>query len=319
MRKLLAIAGVIFVLGIGALVYLVLMKPAQRPPSAEQIERTPQRLARGEYLAEHVLACFECHSDRDMNRYGLPLVEATKGSGTICFAQGFGFPGRVWSPNITPDPKTGIGSWTDGELMRAIREGIHRDGSALFGFMPYSYYRSLSDEDTRALVVYLRSIPAIEKARERTELDFPINLLIKFEPEPLAGPVPDPDAQNLGKYLAEIAGCRGCHTPVDAQHREIPGRDFAGGQEFPLDVGVRVFSTNITPDPKTGIGKINKETFIGRFKAFEDRATAAATVPIDKNTVMPWLNYAGMKVDDLSAIYDYLQTVTPIENRVRKR
>jgi hypothetical protein len=186
--------------------------------------------------------------------------------------------------------------------------------------MPYEFYRALSDEDARSIVVYLRSSRAIESPREKTELQFPVSAFVKFLPQPLDGPVPEPNKNDpvaYGKYLAEIAGCRGCHTPVDSQRRLVPGKDFAGGQPFPIDIGLQVLSTNLTPDRKTGIGKLTKEAFIGRFKSFEDRAASAVEVPPDRNTVMPWLNFARMRVEDLSAIYDYLQTVPPIENRVR--
>src|SRR5262245_28299210 len=195
MRKLVAVAIAILAVAAGAVAYLtVIMKPKQRPPSTEKIEATPERLARGEYLVENVLSCYDCHSERDNNRFGLPALPNKKGIGTPCFDQALGFPGRVCTPNITPDPKTGIGAWTDGELMRAIREGVGRDGEAIFGLMPYPYYRFLSDEDTRAIVVYLRSLPPIEQARDRTRLDFPISVFIKLEPVPLTAPVDPPNA-----------------------------------------------------------------------------------------------------------------------------
>lgn len=322
MRKLLAVALAILIVAAAVLTYFtVIMKPKQRPPSEEKIEPTDERKARGEYLVENVLSCYDCHSERDSNRFGLPALKDKKGIGTPCFDQALGFPGRVCTPNITPDPKTGIGAWTDGELMRAIREGVGRDGEAIFGLMPYPYYRFLSDEDARAIVVYLRSQPPIEEARDRTKLDFPISVFIKLEPLPLTGPVDPPSTSDplaQGKYLSEIAGCHGCHTPIDEQHHALAGKDYSGGQEFPLDVGVLVKASNITPDPKTGIGKMSKEAFIGRFKAFEDHEAAAQEVPIQQNTVMPWLNYARMRVEDLSAIYDYLQTVPAISNHVRR-
>lgn len=314
MRMLLIAAVAMILAASGSYAYLAAMKPAQRPPSDEKIAATPERRARGQYLAEAVLSCFDCHSERRENIYAMPPILETRGSGAPCI-------NRICPPNITPDPKTGIGAWSDGELMRAIREGVKKDGSAIFPLMPYHFYRALSDEDVRALVVYLRSIPAIEKLRARTEVDFPLDITIKFEPRPLEGPVAGPstgDSVALGKYLAEIGGCRGCHTPVDEKRHLIPGRDFAGGQEFPLDVGMSVKSTNLTRDVKTGIGAMSKEQFVARFKAFEDPA-AAREVPIDRNTVMPWLSYGRMTGEDLSAIYEYLQTLPPIVNPIRRR
>jgi mono/diheme cytochrome c family protein len=314
MRWLLALALVILLLAAGAAIYLAAMEPAQRPASAESIEATPERLARGEYLAEAVLNCFDCHSEREKHRFGMPIVAHKKGAGdSFCPDHTLGFPGRVCIPNITPDPAAGISSWSDGEILRAIREGVRRDGTAIFPLMPYSFYRSLSDEDAGAVVVYLRSIKPIARERNKTELDFPVNWMVKFEPKPLAGPVPPPGAKDYGKYLAEVAGCRGCHTPVDAERRMIAGKDFSGGQIFPIDTGVAIRSSNITPHA-TGLGALTKEAFIAKFKVFAEREPIE--VPPDQNTVMPWFGYARMTEEDLGAIYDYLKTVPPIENRV---
>ena len=78
-----------------------------------------------------------------------------------------GFPGLVFAPNITPDPETGAGNWTDDQLARAIREGVGHDGRALFPFMPYQDFRFYSDEDLASIIVYLRSSAADPQADGR--------------------------------------------------------------------------------------------------------------------------------------------------------
>src|SRR5216110_697497 len=98
-----------------------------------------------------------------MRLFGGPVVSAHN-AGSACIGPEQGAPGKICFPNLTPDPETGLGAWTDGEILRAIREGVSRDGRALFPMMPYTEFRALSDEDTRAIVAYLRTMPAVKNA-----------------------------------------------------------------------------------------------------------------------------------------------------------
>ena len=90
--------------------------------------------------------------------------------------------------------ETGIGSWTDDEIARAIREGVSRDGTALFPIMPYESFRHMSDEDLTSVVVYLRSIPPVRNALARTALEFPMTRIVNTMPVPLEESVPEPAA-----------------------------------------------------------------------------------------------------------------------------
>src|SRR5690349_17358035 len=145
MRKLVVVAVMLAIIVAGALGYLSLMKPAQRPASTDAFASTPERLERGRYLVENVLHCFDCHSEKQADVWAMPAVPGRRGGGdSVCWDEKLGLPGRVCFPNITPDPETGIGKWTDGEIARAIREGVDRDGNALF-LMPFSTYSALSD------------------------------------------------------------------------------------------------------------------------------------------------------------------------------
>ncbi len=324
MGKFLKIAGIgvgVVVVGVGGLLtVLSLKKPAMRPPSTETVERTPERLARGKYLVHHVAECVGCHSDRIVERYGMPLTPGREGVGGFQFDEKIGFPGVVRAQNITSDKETGIGSWTDGEVLRAFREGIDRTGRPLFPMMPYPYYRSMSDEDARSVVVYLRTLPPVKNAVPLGTLKFPVNLMVKFAPKPVEGTVTAPDDARdhlgYGKYLVTLAGCRECHTPHDDKGQLLPGKDFSGGWEMRGPWG-RNFTANITPHPSTYMGKATREEFIGRFKAFAslDGENAPVAQP-GRNTVMPWLAYAGMTEQDLGAIYDYLKTVPAIDHQV---
>ncbi|MEO8218371.1 MAG: cytochrome C [Acidobacteriota bacterium] len=323
MRKLLKIIGItlLFVAGLIAagVSYLAMKKPAMRPPSTEIIERTPQRVARGKYLVEHVADCMGCHSDHDFDRFGIPVKAGTRGQGGFTFTKDFGVPGVVAAQNITSDAQTGVGNWTDGEILRAIREGVRRDGTALFPMMPYQKFRKMSDEDARSVVAYLRTLPPVHNQVPTRKLDFPVNLFIKSAPQPLAGPVSAPDPSNhlaYGEYLVTIAGCEECHTPHDDHGQQLAGMAYAGGWEMKGPWG-RVVSPNITPDTDTYFGRATKEEFIARVKAFESMSEADAPVAEKgRNTIMPWLGFSGMTESDLGAIYDYMKTVKPIRNKV---
>ncbi len=301
----------------------MLGKPSVRPASAEAVEKTPDQVARGEYLVEHVLFCMDCHSDRQDNRYGYPPKrDRLGGGGSLCWDEDMGLKGfKLCAPNITSDVETGIGGWTDGEVMRAIREGVNKHGTALFPVMPYTEYASLADDDVRAVVAYLRTLPPVNNKVPERILPGPLNIIVRFMPKPLDAPVPQPDRNDpvaYGKYLTTVGGCKSCHTPVDEQHRPLPGREFSGGQTFEHKVFGNVQSANITPHA-TGLANRSQAEFISLFKAFADPEVQAMEVKHENNTVMPWLALSGMQEQDLVAVYAYLRTVPALENVVVKR
>jgi hypothetical protein len=320
LKKALAriLIGLVLVAAAG-LAWLVLRPPDRRPPSTEKVEATPERLARGEYLVVHVADCVGCHSDFHADRFALPIKKGSEGQGGFRFDKKLGVPGLVQAQNITQDPEYGLGSWTDGEIIRAIREGVDRDGHALFPMMPYPYFREMSDEDVRSVLVYLRTLKPIHKSVEPRKLDFPVNLLVKFAPKPVTGPVgaPSPsDTVAYGKYLVTVAGCRECHSMHDDKGQIVAGTDFSGGWVMPGPWG-RVVSGNITPHQDNFMGQASREEFIARFKAFEGLDGEDAPVaPAGRNTVMPWARFAGMTRADLGAIYEYLKTLPPIQRKV---
>jgi mono/diheme cytochrome c family protein len=322
MRKLLrvvlvALSGLAIIIA-AAVAFLALRPPKQRPASTEKVALEPARIERGRYLAYHVTDCMGCHSDHDFSRFGMPLKAGTEGQGGFAFDDKLGVPGVVCAQNITPDPDSGLGRWTDGELLRAMREGVDRNGRALFPMMPYRGYSHLSDEDARSIVAYLRTLPAVHRAVPAKRIRFPLNLLLKSVPQPLDGPVPPVSASDslaYGKYLTTIGGCVGCHTTEDSRHRPIPGMEFAGGNEYRGPWG-RNHSANLTPEEHTWMGHATREEFIARFKAFEPLVANPPAAPSGQNTVMGWLAYAGMTPEDLGAIYDYLKTVKPVRHDV---
>src|SRR4029434_10708134 len=123
-----------------ALAWLAIRSPNQQPPSAEEGEATPERLARGGGLPLPGPHCLGCHSDFHADRFAIPVKAGTEGQGGFLFDKKLGVPGLVQAQNITSDPETGLGGWTDGEILRAMREGVDRKGGALFPMMPYPGY-----------------------------------------------------------------------------------------------------------------------------------------------------------------------------------
>jgi len=224
-----------------------------------------------------------------------------------------GLPGVVAPRNITPDKETGIGNWTDGEKIRAIREGVSRDGTALFPMMGYQRYRHMSDEDVYSLVAYLNTITPVRNAIPRSKIAFPVSLLMKGAPQP-AGHVAEPDRSNrvkYGEYLVTLAGCMGCHTP-SKQGKPLKGLTLAGGEQFRLP-GMVVVSANITPDPQTGIGRWSEQDFLDRIYQYKEYAEKGSPhVGPESFTLMPWLNFAQLEPEDLKAIYAFLRTQKPV-------
>src|SRR5579863_2212256 len=191
--------------------------PRARPLTSRTFERTPERWARGKYIVENLAACADCHSPHDWSKHDAPIPSGMEGAGQDMSILK-GLPGYVVAPNLTPDPETGSGSWSDDALARAIREGIGHDGRVLFPLMPYEGFRHMPDEDLASVIVFLRSLPPVRNPLPKTEIIFPVKYLIRSVPEPVTDPVPAPDISDpvkRGKFLVTMARCEDCHTPVD--------------------------------------------------------------------------------------------------------
>ncbi|MGC1185980.1 MAG: c-type cytochrome [Candidatus Acidiferrales bacterium] len=282
--------------------------PKARPLTSRKFDVTPERLARGRYIAENVAGCMDCHSPHDWTQHDAPIIPGMEGAGeNLPLA---GLPGTVNPPNLTPDPETGSGTWTDDQLARAIREGIGHDGRALFPLMPYQNFRHMSDEDLASVVVFLRSLPPVHHVVPPTQIIFPVKYLMRSVPQPVTVAVPEPDLSTpvkRGTYLVTVAGCRDCHTPQDKHGAPITSLDLAGGFVLAGPWG-NVASANITPDP-SGIPYYSDALFL--------QALRTGYVGTRKlSQIMPWSSFRGMTDQDLLSIFAYLKTVPPIHHRV---
>jgi hypothetical protein len=315
--KVFLIILLILVIGIAAVaLYVKKALPRVGPPADLTIQVTPGRVAHGKYLTHHVAACMLCHSERDSNFYASPLMEDQLGKGGERFDKGQGFPGNIYAPNLSPYH---LGKWTDGELFRAITTGESKDGHALFPIMNYPAYGKLDPEDIFSIIAYLRTLPSITNEVPVTKLDFPLNFIVNTMPAK-AMPEKKPDSNNItayGKYLVRMASCVECHSKAN-KGQVIAGTEFGGGRDFSFAGRPTVFSANITPDKETGIGHWSRELFIRKFRQYADTSYHPRAVGAgEANTPMPWTSYAGMEEKDLSAIFAYLQTVKPIQNKVK--
>jgi mono/diheme cytochrome c family protein len=304
------IAVFLVAVGISATIgWRPIIGPKARPVTNRKFESTPSRLARGKYLATSVAGCLGCHSEHDWKSHGAPFVPGMEGAGEVMpFA---GLPGRVVAPNLTSDKESGIGAWTDDELARAIREGVSRDGHALFPMMPYGKFRQMSDEDLASVVVFLRTLPPVRRQLPKTEIVFPVKYLIRSAPQPLTAPVPgdaatSSDPVKRGAYLVTIGGCAECHTP---QHhgQPVPGMDLAGGFQLTGPWGT-VASANITPDD-SGIKYYDEALFLQTLRTGYVRAR-------ELKPIMPYWDYGTQTDDDIKAMFAYLRTIKPVKHRV---
>ncbi len=320
MKKFIRIVLFVFagiaILITGFLTYLKVAFPNVGPAPEITIIADPAMIERGEYLATSVTVCMDCHSTRDWSQFAGPARMDSWGKGGEIFNQDFGFPGAYYSKNITP---AGIGSWTDGEVYRAITSGVSKDGSPLFPVMPHPNYGKMATKDIYSIIAYLRTLKPIANEVPASSSDFPMNFIIGTIPSaPSPQEIPSKtDKVEYGKYLLNAAACGECHTKQD-KGKPLPGMTYAGGFEFPMPNGV-VRSSNITSDKGTGIGDWSEEAFINRFKMYADSSYTPAKVgPKEFNTVMPWLMYSKMTREDLAAIYTYLQTTMPVANTVTR-
>jgi len=310
---ILGLLGLVVVLvlgGITAVGWQVVLGPDKRPVTDKKFEVTEARLARGKYLTEGPMHCFMCHSDHDMTTPEYSIIPATKGAGWVMPIPELNNPS---SKNITSDKETGLGNWTDDEIARAIREGVRKDGTALFPIMPYPEFAKLDDEDLASIVVYIRTLPPVKHEVPKRQLPGPLEYIVNTIPKPITTPQPShPSATpaERGDYLVGLAGCAGCHTPTDDQGAPLPGMAFGGGGLFkdPGQGGKEVFTMNITPDP-SGIAHYDEALLMQTLRTGQVSGRML-------NHIMPFESFRNMTDADISDIFAYLKTVKPVKHRI---
>jgi len=253
-------------------------------------------IERGSYLMNGVVACGNCHFARGDK--GQPLLEKGLSGGMLFDEPAF----KAYASNITPDPETGIGKWTDAQLARAIREGIRPDKSVIGPPMPIEFYRHLSDRDLAAIIAYLRAQPAVRSEVPKSKYDMP--LPPTYGPEIKSVKAPSPESKlKYGEYLANIGHCMECHTPRDAGGGLRHASLGAGGQVFKGPWGESV-SRNLTPHP-SGLKDWSDAQIAKAIRDGVDRNGQPYRPP------MAYAFYKTISDADMSALIAYLRALKP--------
>ena len=268
-----------------------------------------QDVARGAYVAK-AAGCISCHTDFE--------------GGGASYAGGRVLKtpfGTFYSPNITPDPETGIGLWTYADFLRALREGVSPSGQHYFPVFPYTAYTGLSDADVSDLQAFLFSLEPVRSEALPHDVPFPFKLrfaqffwkLLFFD----MGPAPKDPSQSSewsrGRYLVTAAAhCGECHTPRNFLGGARGGMFLAGTLDGPE--GVRV--PNITPDTQTGIGSWSQSDIINFLQT--------GSMPDFDNVqgLMEEVIQHGLKDlsrADLNAITIYLKSIPAVVSNVPAR
>jgi mono/diheme cytochrome c family protein len=270
--------------------------------------KDPKVIETGRYIAYGPGHCVGCHTD-ESQKAAVQRGEMPPLSGGLKFELPFGV---TYTPNLTPDPETGIGKRTPQELARFIRYGVRHDHRAALPFMDFN---DMSDSDLQAVVSFLMSQPAVHRPIPESKFNLVGKALFAFVIEP-RGPSavpphvsPAPGATvERGAYLANnVAVCATCHTKRSMMDGSYLAAKFSGGFALPNDDDQsKIYITpNLTPEPRTGrIASWSEEQFVGRFQA-------GVGMP---GSHMPWRQYQKMSTEDLQAIYRYLRTLQPVVN-----
>ena len=311
--------GVLVVLAIILIVYVQLAwdRPVSRPAPQMTAPADAQTVAWGEYLYNYTLRCWMCHGSQGSRSPEEPQAGGFEIDATE-IGPGFDF---IYVSNITPDPETGIGAWSDGELVRAVREGLDREGRVLFPAMEAELWQGLSDEDSLALAAYMRSLPPVRNKVPANRFSFVYKALMALrivKPQPaITAPVVAPPrgaTAEYGEYLASHASmCAGCHTPRSPNTGEYDLTQPLAGGIFALGLPEEGFSatgSNLTPDVATGIGDWSEEQFMTAMRSGL-RPDGTVILP-----VMPWPSYNRWSEDDLRAVWLYLRSLEPIVHEI---
>jgi mono/diheme cytochrome c family protein len=269
---------------------------------------TPEEIARGKYIFGATGGC-GCHTEKNQpvnaggRRYDGPF-------------------GTVYATNITPDGKTGIGGWTDAQIVEAIRAGRRPNGERLIPVHPYTTFNGMAQPDLAALVAYLRTLPPVNRANQPKKITVPLfesvflpAWLAAFSPRETPPATAPTAGIARGEYLARaVAHCGECHTPRGLTQAVDNTRFLAGNPRGPENSVV----PNITPDKATGIGGWSEEDLAEYLatgiKPDGDVSSGLMEEVIHGTTA----GYKDLTKADRLAIARYLKSISPIQNRVQK-
>lgn len=246
------------------------------------------------------------------------VADGTVGSGGREIATPFG---TFYGTNITPDRETGIGAWSDEEVIAAIRDGYARGKGVEAPVMPYYQYAGMSDADVRALVAYLRTLPPVRRVNREAEVSLPFPRLayrawrLLFAPR-LTAPAETPsEPLARGRYLVDhVSICGDCHTPRNRFGAFDRSLYLAGAVAGPDGKPV----PNLTPDPETGLAKWRENAFVDVLDAGMlpnmDNVQGMMAEVVDGYGGGP--GYSDAPESELRSIAKYMKSVPPVRHDV---
>ena len=275
-------------------------------PGVADAQATAQEIARGRYVFGATGGC-GCHTAK-----GQPV-----NAGGRRYDGPFG---TVYSSNITPDRETGIGGWTDEQIITATRLGRRPNGERLLPVHPYPVFNGMAADDLKALVSFLRTVPSVKRANQPKRITVPLfesvflpAWLAAFAPrETPAAAAPTTGAQR-GEYLVRaVAHCGECHTPRTMTMATDNSRFLGGNPKGPEDQAM----PNITPDVETGIGKWSVEE-IADYLATGNKPDGDVAGGLMGEVIDGTLaGYKDLSKADRVAIAQYLKTLPPVRNKI---
>ena len=247
-------------------------------------------IKRGDYLVNGILTCGNCHSPKGPTGD----IPGKLFSGGLSWDEP---PFKVTASNITQDKDTGIGGWTDAQIKTLMRTGILPNGVHIAMIMPTGFYHIMTDRDLNAVVAYLHSNKVADPVYKMPQAEHVLPGGEKPYTEAMMS-----DKVKKGFYLATIAHCMECHTPMEKGMRQWDTRLGAGGFDFPGPWGVST-SRNITS---------NKTKGLGGWTDAEIKRAITTGVSKDGSHLKPPMGfhyYATLTPEDLDAMVAYLRTV----------
>ena len=264
-------------------------------------------IERGSYLVNSIGACGNCHGrDASGNNF---YADGSLAGGVSFDTVDPDLPGHVIAQNITPDKDTGIGKWSETDIVFALRNGKRPDGRIIGPPMPIPFYRQLSDQDTTAIAAYLLSARPAKNAVKKSQ--YTIQLTEYGSPVThVDAPSPE-DKIAYGAYLVTFGHCVACHTPPGENGEPLNMTlAFAGGRQLGSigQISPSV-SRNITSDPDYGLGKWTDD----QIKTAITKGVRPDGTKLGGPMAFDW--YAKITPGDLDAIVAYLRTIKPVKNQ----
>lgn len=311
MKKILKFLGVIVALILVAVLFIHFrgIPSYEVVPIDHEVVTTPAQIKKGKKFV--LTLCASCHMNQETGKLtGKQMLDIPTEFGSI------------FTPNITQDNEYGIGTWTDADLIRLLRTGIKKDGQYAPPYM--AKLPQMADQDLDAIVSFLKSDDPLMQADatpdKPCEPAFLVKLLSQFAFKPLPLPtteIPLPDTLDVvgyGKYLAHNFDCYSCHSAdfksINSMEPTLSGGYFGGGNPILNEQGEVIPSPNLTPDKETGIGNWSKESFVKAVKYGEVEGQPALQYPMAP--------YSLLTDYEVGCIYDYLQTIPAISNKVER-